>query len=164
MPTARSGSEPQIVTRYLLSRLLQSVFVVVGVLLMVFLIVNLTGDPAAMLMPLGASEDVMATIRARYGLDKPWPVQLYRFFVGDLFTAPGQAGQSVEVSSFGTGAIKATMRPLGGAIRGDFGDSLRFLGQPAMPIVLERFPYTVQLMLAAAALVTRVGELIDSAQ
>jgi peptide/nickel transport system permease protein len=43
------------------------------------------------------------------------------------------------------------MWPLGGAIRGDLGDSLRFLGQPAMPIVLERFPFTLQLMLAAAA-------------
>jgi ABC-type dipeptide/oligopeptide/nickel transport system permease component len=139
------------VTRYVLSRLVQSTFVVVGVLLVVFLIINLTGDPAAMLMPPGASEDVMATIRQRYGLDKPWPIQLLRFFVGDLFTAPSQTQQSVEVSSYGTGAIEAKMRPLGGAIRGDFGDSLRFLGQPAMPIVLERFPFTVQLMLAAAA-------------
>jgi peptide/nickel transport system permease protein len=139
------------VTRYVLNRLFQSVFVVVGVLLMVFVIINLTGDPAAMLMPPGASEDVMAAIRQRYGLDRPWPVQLVRFFVGDLFAGSAQTGQTVEVSSYGTGAIAKKMRPVGGAIRGDFGDSLRFIGQPAMPIVLERFPFTVQLMLAAAA-------------
>jgi ABC-type dipeptide/oligopeptide/nickel transport system permease component len=139
------------VTHFVLSRLFQSIFVVVGVLLMVFLIINLTGDPAAMLMPPGASEDTMAAIRQRYGLDKPWPVQLARFFVGDLFTAPAATGQTVGVSSYGTGAIAAAMRPLGGAVRGDFGDSLRFIGQPAMPIVLERFPFTLQLMLAAAA-------------
>jgi peptide/nickel transport system permease protein len=139
------------VTRYVLSRLFQSIFVVLGVMLMVFLIVNLTGDPAAMLMPPGASEDVMATIRARYGLDKPWPVQLLRFFVGDLFSRSPKSGETFAVEFSGTGAIQAQMRPLGGAIRGDFGDSLRFLGQPAMPIVLERFPFTVQLMLAAAA-------------
>jgi peptide/nickel transport system permease protein len=139
------------VTHFVLSRLFQSIFVVVGVLLMVFLIINLTGDPAAMLMPPGASEDTMAAIRQRYGLDKPWPVQLVRFFVGDLFTAPARTEQTVGVSSYGTGAIAATMRPLGGAVRGDFGDSLRFIGQPAMPIVLERFPFTLQLMLAAAA-------------
>jgi peptide/nickel transport system permease protein len=65
--------------------------------------------------------------------------------------APGQTGQTIGVEISGAGAIQAKMRPLGGAIRGDFGDSLRFLGQPAMPIVLERFPFTVQLMLAAAA-------------
>ncbi|HEV8307680.1 MAG TPA: ABC transporter permease [Methylomirabilota bacterium] len=141
-------------TRYILNRLFQSIFVVVGVLLVVFVVLHLTGDPAAMLMPPGASEEVMAVIRQRYGLDKPWPVQLLRFFVGDSFSSPGQTGQTVEVSSYGTGAIEAKMRPLGGAIRGDFGDSLRFIGQPAMPIVLERFPLTVQLMLAAACYAT----------
>jgi peptide/nickel transport system permease protein len=139
------------VTRYILSRLVQAVFVVVGVLLVVFLVINLTGDPVAMLMPPGASEEAMAAIRQRYGLDQPWPVQLFRFFVGDLLTAPGKSGQTIEVMNVGAAMVQTKMRPLGGAIRGDFGDSLRFLGQPAMPIVLERFPLTVQLMLAAAA-------------
>jgi ABC-type dipeptide/oligopeptide/nickel transport system permease component len=138
-------------TPYLLSRLVQSIFVVLGVLLVVFVIINVTGDPVAMLMPPGASQEAMATIRARYGLDKPWPVQLFRFFVGDVLTVPGQSGQTIEVMGVGAGTVQAKMRPLGGAIRGDFGDSLRFLGQPAMPIVLERFPFTIQLMLAAAA-------------
>ena len=138
-------------TRYVFSRLVQAVFVVLGVMLMVFLVINLTGDPAAMLMPPGASEDAMALIRQRYGLDKPWPVQLFRFFLGDVLTASGRSGQTIEVMSIGAATVQAKMRPLGGAIRGDFGDSLRFLGQPAMPIVLERFPFTVQLMLAAAA-------------
>ena len=138
-------------TRYILSRLAQSVFVIVGVLLVVFFIINVTGDPVAMLMPPGAPQDAIAAIRQRYGLDKPWPVQLFRFFVGDAFTASGQSGQTIEVLNVGAGTVQAKLRPLGGAIRGDFGDSLRFLGQPAMPIVLERFPLTIQLMLAAAA-------------
>ncbi len=149
-------------TAWIVSRLLQSVFVVLGVILLVFVIINLTGDPAAMLMPPGASEDVMAAIRHRYGLDRPWPVQLVRFFVGDLFSASADTGQTVGVSSYGTGAIEARMRPLGGAIRGDFGDSLRFIGQPAMPIVLERFPFTVQLMLAAAAYSTLLSLLLGT--
>ena len=138
-------------TRYILSRLAQSVFVSVGVLRVVFFIINVTGDPVAMLMPPGAPQDAIAAIRQRYGLDKPWPVQLFRFFVGDAFTASGQSGQTIEVLNVGAGTVQAKLRPLGGAIRGDFGDSLRFLGQPAMPIVLERFPLTIQLMLAAAA-------------
>jgi peptide/nickel transport system permease protein len=138
------------VTSYILHRLAQSVFVVIGVLLMVFLILHLTGDPASMLMPPGASEDDLKRVRQRYGLDKPLPVQIVRFFIGDL-AAPGAAtGQTVEVSSYGTGTIKSQMRPIRGAMFGDFGDSLRFIGQPAMPIVLERFPFTVQLMAVAA--------------
>jgi ABC-type dipeptide/oligopeptide/nickel transport system permease component len=139
------------VTRYILSRLVQSIFVVVGVLLVVFVIINVTGDPVAMLMPPGASQEAIETIRQRYGLDQPWPVQLFRFFIGDVFTATDKGGQTIEVMNVGAAMVQAKMRPLGGAIRGDFGDSLRFLGQPAMPIVLERFPFTIQLMLAAAA-------------
>ena len=104
----------------------------------------------------------MRIIRQRYGLDRPWPVQLFRFFVGDLFTASTRAGETVGVEISGAGAIQATMRPLGGAIRGDFGDSLRFLGQPAMPIVVERFPFTLQLMLAAAAYSTVLSLLLGT--
>jgi len=150
------------VTRYILSRLAQSVFVIVGVLLVVFFIINVTGDPVAMLMPPGAPQDAIAAIRQRYGLDKPWPVQLFRFFVGDAFTASGQSGQTIEVLNVGAGTVQAKLRPLGGAIRGDFGDSLRFLGQPAMPIVLERFPLTIQLMLAAAAYSTVLSLLLGT--
>jgi ABC-type dipeptide/oligopeptide/nickel transport system permease component len=137
------------VTGFVLKRLLQAVFVVMGVLVMVFVILHLTGDPAAMLMPPGASEDDLKRVRERYGLDRPLPMQLVRFFVGDL-AAAGRTDQTVEVQSYGTGSIKRKMRPVRGAIAGDFGDSLRFIGQPAMPIVIERFPFTLQLMAVAA--------------
>jgi hypothetical protein len=70
---------------------------------------------------------------------------------GLVGTSPHQTGQTIGVEISGAGAVQAKMRPVGGAIRGDFGDSLRFLGQPAMPIVLDRFPLTGHLMLAAAA-------------
>jgi peptide/nickel transport system permease protein len=138
------------VTRYVIYRLFQSVFVMVGVLLMVFVILHLTGDPAAMLLPPGAAEGDLQRVRERYGLDRPLPVQLARFFVGDLAVARHATGQTVELQSYGTGSIRARMRPIRGAVFGDFGDSLRFIGQPAMPIVLERFPLTLQLMGAAA--------------
>jgi ABC-type dipeptide/oligopeptide/nickel transport system permease component len=139
------------VTYYVVNRLLQSVFVVIGVLLMVFIILHLTGDPASMLLPPGASEDDLKRVRQHYGLDRPLPVQLVRFFVGDLAAPAGAAGQTVQLESYGTGAIRSKIRPVRGAIFGDFGNSLRFIGQPALPIVLERFPLTLQLMGAAAS-------------
>jgi ABC-type dipeptide/oligopeptide/nickel transport system permease component len=43
-------------------------------------------------------------------------------------------------------------RFLSGAVRGDFGTSLRFKGQPAVQLVLERFPATLELTLAAMTL------------
>src|SRR5262249_45696900 len=142
--------EPAPMTGFVFKRLFQAVFVVLGVLVMVFIILHLTGDPASMLLPPGASEDDLKRVRQRYGLDKPLPVQIARFFVGDLVAPGGPAGQTIEVGSYGTGTIKSRMRPIRGAVFGDFGDSLRFIGQPAMPIVLERFPLTFQLMAVAA--------------
>src|SRR5262249_46747338 len=116
---------------------------------MVFVILHLTGDPASMLLPPGASEDDLKRVRQRYRLDRPLAFQIVRFFVGDLASAGG-AGPTVQLESYGTGAVRAQMRPSRGAIFGDFGDSLRFIGQPAMPIVLERVPLTIQLMAVAA--------------
>src|SRR5262249_61800795 len=108
-PADPSHHESGNVTRYILSRLAQSVFVIVGVLLVVFVIINVTGDPVAMLMPPGAPQDAIAAIRQLYGLDKPWPVQLYRFFVGDTFTASGQGGQTIEVLNVGAGTVQAKL-------------------------------------------------------
>lgn len=137
--------------RYLLRRLGQSTFVVFGVLVMVFVILHLTGDPAVMLLPPGSSEQDVAIVRHEYGLDKPLYAQLIRFFIGDRLSPAGPRSSSVGLTGYGSGPVKTTLRPVGGALVGDFGDSIRFTDQPAMPIVLERFPLTLQLMLAAAA-------------
>jgi glutathione transport system permease protein len=135
---------------YILQRLAQAVFVVAGVLVAVFVILHLTGDPAALLLPPGASARDVAVVRHKFGLDRPLPVQLFRFFVGDAF-APPREKSVVELTGYGTGAVQSELRPVRGAILGDFGNSIRFTDQPAMPIVLQRVPYTIQLMLAAAA-------------
>lgn len=137
--------------RYLLRRLGQSVFVIFGVLVMVFVILHLTGDPAVMLLPPGSSEQDVAVVRHEYGLDKPLYAQLIRFFIGDRLSPAAPQASSVGLTGYGSGPVKTTLRRVGGALFGDFGDSIRFTDQPAMPIVLERFPLTLQLMLAAAA-------------
>ncbi len=47
--------------RYLLSRVLQAVAILLGVLLLVFLMVHATGDPATLMMPREASpQDIQA--------------------------------------------------------------------------------------------------------
>jgi ABC-type dipeptide/oligopeptide/nickel transport system permease component len=102
--------------RYLLSRIVQSIFLLFGVLVMVFFMVRLTGDPARLMMPREASPADVAAFRAAMGLDRPLPVQFWEF-----------------------------MR---GAVVGDFGNSLHYRA-PAMEIVLERLPATLQLAVAA---------------
>ena len=101
---------------YLLRRFWQSLLVLFGVSVVVFLILHLTGDPAALLLPPDATAEDLAKFRTAMGFDDPVAVQYLRF--------------------------------LKGAVRGDFGESLRH-GEPAMALVLERLPATFELAGAA---------------
>jgi peptide/nickel transport system permease protein len=110
--------------RYFLTKLGQSVLLVFGVLLLVFSMVRVTGDPAALMMSREASPEDLEEFRERMGFNDPTLVQFGRF--------------------------------MSGAIVGDFGNSLHF-NTPAMPMVLERLPATLQLALTALILAVVVG-------
>ena len=101
---------------YILKRLFHSIFVLVGISVVVFAILHLTGDPAALLMPPEATPEQVAQFRKEMGFTDPLPVQYWRFFKGTL--------------------------------HGDFGNSFRH-SQPALGLVLERMPATIQLTFAA---------------
>src|SRR6201987_4722488 len=59
--------------------------------LTIFLFVRVTGDPAALLVEPGASDDDIAAIHQQFGLDRPLWVQ-YGLFMMNLFR--GDFGQS----------------------------------------------------------------------
>lgn len=102
---------------YIRRRLVQSVVVVWGVSVLVFFLLRLApGDPVSLLLVESASPEQVAAAKAKWGLDKPIPVQ-YAVF-------------------------------LGRALRGDLGDSL-FFQQPAIEVLMERMPATLQLSAAA---------------
>lgn len=107
---------------YIIRRCLQSLVVFGAILVIVFLMLQITGDPAAVLMPLDASEADIQAFRQEMGLDKPLYVQFARFVFGGPKTK--------------------------GVIRGDFGFSYRH-EIPAMGLVLEHFPNTVLLAVTA---------------
>jgi ABC-type dipeptide/oligopeptide/nickel transport system permease component len=98
--------------RYFLSRLGQSLLLLVGIVVLVFAMVRITGDPAALMMPRESSVTEIEAFRERMGFNDPITIQFWSFFKG--------------------------------AIRGDFGNSLHFK-TPAMPLVLQRLPATLQL-------------------
>jgi len=110
--------------RYFLSKLGQSVLLIFGVLLLVFTMVRVTGDPAALMMSREASPEDLEEFRERMGFNDPLLVQFGHF--------------------------------MSGAVVGDFGNSLHFK-TPAMPMVLERLPATLQLALTALILAVVVG-------
>lgn len=66
--------------RYLFSRLIQSLLLMLGVLVIVFFMVRLTGDPASLLINRDfASPEQMAAMRAALGLDKPTHLQFVEY-------------------------------------------------------------------------------------
>jgi peptide/nickel transport system permease protein len=115
-------------TRYLIRRLLQVIPTLVGVTLLVFVTVRLSGDPVAAYLGSDAADSATITaeqeaaIRAHLGLDRPLPLQ-YLVFLRNI-------------------------------AMGDFGGSFIYQGRPAIDLLAERLPATARL--AAAALLVAV--------
>ena len=98
--------------RFLIERVFYSIFVLLGLSLIVFMLVRLSGDPTALMLPIDATAEDEAVMRSYLGLDQPLPVQYMSFITR--------------------------------AVVGDFGTSIRHR-QPALDMVLERMPATIQL-------------------
>ncbi len=82
---------------YLVQRLVHAIFVLIGISLIVFITIRLTGDPVMMLLRDGnPSQEDIAEMRRLLDLDKPLPVQ-YLWFVGKAVT--GDFGRSFHYST-----------------------------------------------------------------
>jgi len=81
------------VQRYIARRLIQAVFVLVGISIVVFLLTHVIGDPVVLLLPFEASQEQVAAMRHQFGLDQPLFVQYLRFVEGAL---RGNFGLSVR--------------------------------------------------------------------
>ena len=79
--------------RYIIGRILQSIVSIVVVSMVVFALVRLSGDPIQIMMPAEASKADIELMRASLGLDKPWPVQYWRFISR---VTQGDFGKSVR--------------------------------------------------------------------
>ncbi|MEZ4656739.1 MAG: ABC transporter permease [Caldilineaceae bacterium] len=65
--------------RYLLSIFGQAILVLLGVFILVFLMVRLTGDPTSVMLSREASAEQRAEFRERMGFNRPLPVQFVDF-------------------------------------------------------------------------------------
>jgi ABC-type dipeptide/oligopeptide/nickel transport system permease component len=107
--------------RFILTSLIQSFIVLLGVLVLVFFMIRATGDPARLMVAREATPEQVEEFRHVMGFDRPLIVQFFDF--------------------------------AGRAFVGDFGNSLHYR-LPALPLILERLPATIEL--AAVALVMAV--------
>lgn len=91
---------------HLTSRLAEGVIAVWGVVTIVFVVSRLLGDPAVLLLPIGASEAQLQELRTQLGLDQP----LFRQYLTFLFNiARGDFGQSFQ---FGRPALSVVLERL----------------------------------------------------
>jgi peptide/nickel transport system permease protein len=111
-------------TGWLLRRLGQALFVVIAMTVIVFIAINVIGDPVSILVAPDADQAERTRVIAALGLDQP----LWRQYL-----------------SF-----------IGGALRGDMGKSFVF-GEPALQVILQRMPATLELALCAMLLSILIG-------
>lgn len=77
--------------RFLINRILYAVTVLLGVTVLVFALLHLSGDPLAGLVPPGSSPEQEASIRKQFGLDRPLLEQYGSFL---LRAGRGDFGES----------------------------------------------------------------------
>ena len=78
---------------YVARRLAQSLIVLLGISIVVFVILHLTGDPTLLMLPPDASAEEVARFRRAMGFDDPLPLQYWRFLRGVL---QGNFGNSLR--------------------------------------------------------------------
>ncbi|VTU21829.1 Dipeptide transport system permease protein DppB [Variovorax sp. PBL-H6] len=113
--------------RYIASRLLQGLALVLAVVILNFVLVHAApGDPVETIAGAsgGMSPEMMAQLRTQYGLDRPLPVQLGVY--------------------------------LGKVLQGDLGYSY-FFNLPVIELIAERVPATLLLVLSSVLLAFVVG-------
>jgi peptide/nickel transport system permease protein len=81
------------VARFLLGRLFDGLVAILGVVTIVFVISRLLGDPAVLLLPVGATEQQIADLRSGLGLDRPIWQQYVTYLSGAV---RGDFGQSFQ--------------------------------------------------------------------
>jgi peptide/nickel transport system permease protein len=111
--------------RFILIRLFHSILALFAVSIIIFSLARISGDPVAMMLPVEASEEDFARVRAAWGLDQPLHIQ-YATYLGNIF-------------------------------RGNFGESIKWKGQDALSLVLQRFPATLELSVFALVISAGIG-------
>jgi peptide/nickel transport system permease protein len=87
---------------FIRKRAVASLISLIGLVVMVFFLSRLTGDPAALFLPVEASEEMKNQFRELHGLNDPLMVQFGRY-VGDVVT--GDLGESLRKARPALGVV-----------------------------------------------------------
>lgn len=135
-------------TRFILRRLIVTIPVLFGIVLIVFASARLiAGDPCRAVLGERATDAVCEPFIKRYGLDKAILPGLFRED-RELQFRPADIPATLLDNQFTT--------YLGGLARGDLGDSIKF-SRPVATLLVERLPATIELTIFALTLAILVG-------
>ncbi|MCB9454422.1 MAG: ABC transporter permease [Anaerolineaceae bacterium] len=137
-------------TNYIIRRLLQAIPLVLLVSVVIFLLLQSTGDPLA---TLGGRQPTKAADRERLrrvmGLDQPIMTQYLFWLIGNDWTL---------VDRDGDGEPETPGRRMG-VLRGDFGESI-VTRRPALEIIFQRLPNTLLLMVSSEIVIISFALLV----
>jgi peptide/nickel transport system permease protein len=88
----RSGKRSESVTRYVIIRIFQALIALIGITILVFILVRLSGDPMDLIRTPTSTEEEIARLKEYFGLDKSYPEQLW-IYLNSLFR--GDFGTSI---------------------------------------------------------------------
>ena len=115
----------------MIRRIGHSIFIVAGLMGLLFLAINVLGDPVELMVDEDASQETIDALRAKFGLDRPLYIRFADFY-GDL------ALGVVSMASFGSVEFEES----------GFGKSLRHRID-AEELILDRLPNTAVLAMVA---------------
>ena len=92
--------------RYIIVRLFQNIIALIILSIIIFFLVRLSGDPALLMLPEGATKEHYQEMRAQLGLDKPIYVQ-YGIFLANAAT--GDFGRSIRTKRPVIASIKEAL-------------------------------------------------------
>lgn len=104
-------------TGFLVKRFAQAMLAVFGVSALIFFLQRLTGDPTLLLVPQGASDEMIAQLRNQLGFDRPVIIQFGDYLTDLLHFDFGQSiVQNISVSSIILSRVPYTLQLAGGAL------------------------------------------------
>lgn len=135
-------------TRYVIRRLLQAIPLLLIISVLIFVLLQSSGDPLATMGGRRATRPEDRERLARVmGLDQPIHMQYIYWLIGNDW-------KDVDTDGDGVPDTPGTRK---GVLRGDFGTSLVTRGKPALDIILERLPNTLILMVPAEIIILVVS-------
>jgi peptide/nickel transport system permease protein len=128
-------------SRYVIQRILQAIPLLIITTVLVFVLAKASGDPLAYLaQDPRVTEQDRFTLREKYGLNDPLPVQFVTWLAGDDWRLR-------DMNMDGEGETYGEQQ---GILRGDFGESIRYR-KPVLDVIGQFLPNTLILMITQYA-------------